>query len=397
MKIFSALLCLFFAMEVHGDIPDQTTTWGSFVVNSCRGGDFVLESAREPDYSGFHSVVFNIEGLSWEWSLLSMDRYGKVTGRALLLSDRGELEHWFTPCFADGSTLYAVYGSRLGPGSATLLTVNCRDPENRFEVELAGPFQAYDEISLTSLEHLEGGGFLTSGAGYSEAEGVVFFTGEIAEDGTVLWVKELPEYEYLQLEDTTLEILSDGSYVLSFEEDAFVSGVAVARFDSHGNEAWKTFVELDCEFTAVVNDFLELASGDILCAGVYDQLGTMTLRGVLVLFDPALGEVWKRIDWYNDYTEFTSVQLTEEDAILCAGWTGEGTQNVFQAEDMNVLLSFVDPRGNSIYSFEIEEEGDQRPCTVFEGGFGEYFVLGQHSPEGGGDWDVFFGRVLLNR
>ena len=397
MRRSAALLCLFFALEARGDIPDHTASWRSFEVASGIGSDFVVKSAREADYSGFHSVVFNSNGESWNWSLLSMNRYGKVTGRALLLSDQGELEHWFTPCFIDGMTLCAVYGSRLGPGPATLLTLNCRDPEDRSEVELAGPLAFYDEISLTSLEHLEDGGFLTSGAGYSEAGGTAFFTGEIAEDGTVVWLRELPEYEYLQLEDTTLEILRDGSFMLSFEEDAFASGVAVARLDARGSESWKTFVELDCEFTAVVNDFLELENGDILCAGTFDQLGTMTLRGILVLFDPALEEIWKRIDWYNDYTEFTSLELTEENKILCAGWTGTSAQNIFQAEDMNVLFAFVDAPGNSIYAIEIEEEGNQRPCAVFEGGFGEYFVLGECSPEGGGDSDVFFGRVLLDR
>jgi len=397
MNKSTAVLFLTLVCNAYGDLPMGSLSWRSFDVVDCPGSDHVLLSTRDASLAGFHSVVFNSRGNSWSWSLLSMDRYGKVTGKTILLSDTGELAHWFTPCFTEGGNLVAVFGSRLGPGPAFFTTLNCADTQERTEVELGGPFKSYDEVLLTSLEELDSGGFLVSGAGYGETSGMAFFTGEITEDGTAVWLRELPRYSSLQLEDTSMEVLRDGSFMISFEEDAFPSGISIARLDPDGQEAWEAFIDLQCEFTAVVNDFLQLNNGSILGAGTYDQLGTLQLRGVLALFDPSLEEIWERSVHYGDFTEITSLQYTQDNEILCTGWYGLSAQGAFTAEGMNILLAFLDPRDGSLSAFEVFEQGNQIPCAVFEGGFGEYFVIGGHTPVNETESDVFFGRVLLER
>lgn len=393
----SLMVLLWSAVAGNCDIPERTASWNSFRIISSPGDDHIIDCTRESDYSTFHSIVINSSENNWNWSLLSLDRYGNQINRTVLLTDTGSLEHWFTSCFVNGNTLVAVYGSRLGPGRATLVVVDCSSPEEFSEVQLSGPLEVYQEIAVTSISHVENNSFLIAGAGYSESSGNNFFTAEVRSDGTIERVTELPQFMNLQLEDTSIQLLSDRSFLLSFQEDAFTSGIDVARFDSEGEEMWKAFIGLESEFTAVINDFLELENGDILCAGVFDQMGQMALRGQLVLFDPSLSEIWRRTDWYSDQTEFQSIQLTENGDILCAGWTAVNDQMPFTVTGMNVLIAFVDPEGGGLEGISIEEDGNQRPGCVFEGGIGEYFVIGDHTPETGDESNIFFGRISLNR
>lgn len=388
------ILCLAAVLCSAGEGPDRTESWRSFELTGIQGDDYMVDCTRQADLSAFHCVVFNSDRGTWSWRLVSLNRYGRATGETLLLSDEGELGHWLTPCFTDHGTLAVFYGSRLGQGPATLLTLSCSNPGEFVQSELSGPFAAYQEIAVTSAVQTEEG-ILIAGAGYADSSGSAFFTAVVDESGSVVWHRELPGFLHLQLEDTSMEVLRSGSFMLSFEEDAFASGISAALMDDDGREARRSFIELDSEFTAVINDFLELDDGDILCAGTFDQLGTMRLRGVLVLFDPALQEIWKKTFWYWDQTELNSIQLTEEGEILCGGWTGTSRPNSFDVEMMDVLLAFVEPESGSVYGVSIEEAGNERPCAVFEGGFGEYFVLGEHTPENGGDSDIFFGRVVL--
>ncbi len=388
-------LCLIIVSSVLSGVPDGEVQWRSFREIPWPGDDHPVECTITGDLQGFRVVVFNWSEKGWSWSLVDMDLYGNETGRRLLESDDGVLEHWLECCFRSDD-LAVIKGSRLEPGPVTLMILPKGDEVLLNETEVTG-LEGYTEVAVTSMVALEDGSFLIAGTGIDEAGGRSCFTGTLDERGVITGLRTLPAYAELQLEDTSMGVLEDSTFLLSFEEDAFMGGVAVARLESDGTEMWSSRLETGSEFTTVINGFLELENGDIICAGAFDQLGTMKLRGLLARFDPALSVSWQRDFHYRDQTCFTGLFKDGEGRIVCHGWTADGSRDRFAAEDIDVLLAQADPGGDWMFGVTIPLEGDQIPAAVFERGIGEYYVIGEHRPDGGGDADLFLGRVVIGK
>lgn len=392
MKKVLTLLIMISASAVS-DTPDDEVQWRSFKEVPWPGDDHPLECIITGDLQGFRVVVFNWSEMSWSWSLVDLDLYGNETGRRLLESDEGVLEHWLECSFFNNG-FAALIGSRLGPGPVTLMTLPPGDEAVLTETAVTG-LEEYPEVAVTSMETLEDGSFLIAGTGIDDSGGRDCFTGRLDESGVITGLRTLPARAELQLEDTSMEVLEDGTFLLSFEEDAFMGGVAVARLDADGTEMWNTYLETGSEFTSVINGFLELDNGDMICAGAFDQLGTLKLRGLLARFDPALSVAWQSAHLYRDQTCFTGLFQDGDGRIISHGWTADGSRERFAAEDIDVLLAETDPQGEWIFGVSIPMEGDQIPAAVFERGIGEYYVIGENRPDGGGDADLFLGRVVI--
>ena len=390
-----SLIFVFLAVVISfADIPDIVLEWQSIKVIEWPGDDIVLGCVEAGDHWGYYAVVFNTTAGQWSWSLIALNKYGTETGRTVLFSSSGNLSNWVTPLFIDGQTLVAAWGARLESGPATLRIFDLSTTGQNF-ADVPLRFSGYSDVLITSIESLENKHLLLAGTGLDSLGRTMLFTAEADLTGTVLWQTELFGHSDFVVESTELEMLYDGSFMLSYEEDGFPSGIQIFRLDSHGNEMWEAFIDVECEFTAKVGDFLELNGGDILVAGTFDQFGQMAFRGVLACYDPALSEIWSGEVLYDDHTFLATADYTEGGDILCAGWTASEGFSPFEVDAVNVLLLFVDPENGELLSYTIEEEGSQTPAFIYSSGIGEYCVIGEQIPEDGNESDVFFGRVLI--
>jgi hypothetical protein len=390
IRIF--VLVLLMGAAAMSGVPEGEVRWRSFEEVPWPGDDHPVECTVTYDLQGFRVVVFNWSENSWSWSLVDLDLYGNETGRRLLEGDEGVLEHWVECCFRNDE-LAALKGSRLGPGPVTLMILPPGEEAGLVEIPVTG-LEGYPEVAVTSMEALADGSFIIAGTGMDASGDRSCFTGRLDDRGVVTGLRTLPARAELQLEDTSMEVLEDGTFLLSFEEDAFMGGIAVARLDAHGTEMWSAYLETGSEFTSVINGFLQLENGDIICAGAFDEPGTLKLRGLLARFDPALSVAWQSARHYRDQTCFTGLLQDGEGRIICHGWTAEGSRDRFAAENIDVLLAEADPHGEWIFGVTVPMEGDQIPAAVFERGIGEYYVIGEHRPDGGGNADLFLGRVV---
>lgn len=379
------------AVIITASSPD-VLTWTRSRVTARPGSDHIAACARSGDLSSYSVVVLNEVEDRWTWSLLTLDRYGAETGSTLILSDNGSMEHWVTPCFLPGSRLALALGSRLLPGAGELLIMDTGSQEVPATVEITGFPEEYGGIVITSMESLDGEGMMITGA--ATGGGGFLFTGGLGLDGGVSWCAEVPGFRGRDIEDTTLEVLYDGSFMLGVDLEGFQSCIDILRLDSRGNELWRACPDLEAEFVIKVEDFLELPSGKVLCAVTSDIRGSFRLQGHLFLFDPALNELWNAPHRYRHNTSLTSLEPTEDGGVLIAGWTGSRGERPFEMEGVNAFLAPMDPSGD-MRVYIISGEGSQIPVGVFPGGFDEYFVLGEHTPEGEEGSDIFWGQVHI--
>ncbi len=378
---------------VFADMPDCVLQWQSLKVIEQPGDDAVVECTALGDNSGYSAVVFNATSLDWTWSLLSLNRYGTETGRMILFTCRDVLEKWVTPVFTDDNTLAVFHGSRLEKSPATMRVYQIADEEyTDYPLDFAG----YSSAVINSAVQLESGSLLLSGTGNDSDDRTMLFTAETDILGNIAWQSELPVgYFGFTVESTELEVLYDGSFLLSYEEDGFPGGMPLYRLGSEGQEMWEDFIDLNCEFTAASAGFLELSGGNILMAGSFDELGQMSYRGILQCYDPSLFELWSEEILYDDHTFLTSVDYTEGGDILCAGWTAADGFSPFETVDICPLLVFIYPDSGELVSYSVEDEADQTAEFIFSGGIGEYFIIGENIPENGYQSDVFFGRIVV--
>lgn len=381
----------FIAVFTTASAP-EALTWTRSRVTVQPGSEHIAACTRSGDLSSYSVVVLNEGEDRWTWSLLSLDRYGAETGSTLVLSDSGVMEHWVTPCFLPGYRLALALGSRLLPGEAELLIMETGSQEVPDPVQITGFPEEYGGIVITSMEYLGDEELMIAGA--ATGGGGFLFTGGLGLDGGVSWFAEVPGFRGRDIENTKLELLYDGSFMLGVELEGFQSCIDILRLDSRGNELWRACPDLEAEFVIQVEDFLELPSGNILCAVTSDIRGSFRLQGHLFLFDPALNELWNVPHRYNQNTSLTSLEPTEDGGVIIAGWTGPRGERPFEMEGVNAFLAPMDPSGDmSVYI--VSGEGSQIPVGVFPGGFNEYFVLGEHTPRGEECSDIFWGQVYL--
>ena len=389
----SIVVAVFLSISVgFADIPDHILEWQSLKVIEQPGDDAVVECAALSDGSGYRAVVFNTYGLEWTWSLLSLNRYGMETGRMILFTCTDVLDKWVTPVFTDNNILAVFHGSRLEKSPATMRIYNIPDEEyTDFPLDISG----YSSVVIYSAVQIESGSLILCGTGTDPEERTMLFTAETDMNGNVAWQSGLPTVYLDTVESAELEVLYDGSFLLSYEEDGFPGGIPFYRLGPEGQEMWEDFIDLNCEFTATPAGFLELSGGNILLAGSFDELGQMAYRGILQCYDPSLFELWSEEILYDDHTFLSSVNYTEGGDILCAGWSAGDGIFPFKTADVCPLLIFIDPDSGEYVSYSILDEADQTADFVFSGGIGEYFIIGEHIPENRNQSDVFFGRIVV--
>ncbi|MCD4707698.1 MAG: hypothetical protein K8S62_08155 [Candidatus Sabulitectum sp.] len=141
------------------------------------------------------------------------------------------------------------------------------------------------------------------------------------------------------------------------------------------------------------NDFLlKLDNGNSLRTGNSSQDEQTT--GLTVFLNRQGKELWRRNDWYNDHSSFSSAVLTPDNNFLLAGWTGnEITPGVMET---NVLLAIVNYDGSRIVGTEILAEGNQRTYRALVTSSGQIIVVGTVIQSGENDADLFFLKLNIS-
>jgi len=137
--------------------------------------------------------------------------------------------------------------------------------------------------------------------------------------------------------------------------------------------------------------FLPLENGNILFAG--SEYQNEQIVGVTSLLDTLGNPLWKRADWYNDHTLFSSAIQTQDSSFLVGGWTGEEIS--LGVIETNALLALVSAAGNQITATELLANGDQRVEKILITDSEHVVVIGTVIQPGRNCSDIFFWKIDL--
>lgn len=138
---------------------------------------------------------------------------------------------------------------------------------------------------------------------------------------------------------------------------------------------------------------LPLENGNSLFAG--SEYQNEQTAGITELVDTHGNTLWRRTDWYNDHSAFSSALQTQDGCFLVGGWTGEEVSpGVIEA---NALLALVSADGNQITATELLANGDQRVKKILITNSEHVVVIGTVIQPGRNCSDVFFWKIDLRK
>ncbi len=157
---------------------------------------------------------------------------------------------------------------------------------------------------------------------------------------------------------------------------------------------WQTLSSQNDYCTDEIDEVLhELDNGNSLSAT--GQYQNEQFTGLTILLNPQGNELWRRNDWYNDHTAFSSAIQTPDDNFLLAGWTGEETAPGIV--ETNILLAVLSSGGDQIVGTELVANGNQRACCVSVTNSKQVIVVGSVIQPGENDADIFFWKIDFNK
>ncbi len=139
--------------------------------------------------------------------------------------------------------------------------------------------------------------------------------------------------------------------------------------------------------------FLPLENGNSLFTS--SEYQNEQTAGITELVDTLGNTLWKRIDWYNDHTAFSSALQTQDGSFLIGGWTGE--EVILGIIETNALLVLVSSDGNQITATELLAPGDQYVEEIFLTNSEHVVVIGTVIQPGKECSDLFFWKVDLRK
>lgn len=387
----SILLIAIFAAALLSDIPDYDSEWDMFVTCAFHGAaeveDFIA-SERGTEYRLLCTT--KTENITDVW-LLDLSSRGAVLSRAEITPDDMSSTPWAAARFMSENVILILYGSDSG-SEARISVLNLGRPENSWDLPLSGLYPEAQDINITSAEPSDSGVLIAGCANMGE-EGGFLFAACVDQEGSVIWKTNLEPYE-CGLAGTTLVPLDEGC-ILSVVPDSLGSGISTYRLSSEGESTWSSVLELDWEFHASINDFIEMANGNIICTGSCDPMTSDGYRGITVCLDPSGQELWRRIDWYLDHASFTECIDSDRSVVALAGWTGLQKDYMLDVYNSDVLIALLNIEQDRIIGFRVRREGDQRPAIVHPSGEGGMIVVGENTTEDSTESQLFLGRVFL--
>ncbi len=392
--VFLLLLALISIYPVLGDIPDNVIDSGVYEVMEHIGDDNLIDVTFSEADSVTSCFGYTVSGDNTDFWVLTIDYFGVPVDRQELYVLQDNPIEWISAVFLEPGLLLIIEGG-YSPGSfPDCFTIDLMNPDSSRHTVLPVEISPDEILSLTSLEKCSEGSLLAAGTRWSQEDGHAMFVIKLGYDGTILWETPLVENSEEQFIRASLEIMSDGGCMLSYNEDCFPSSfIPICRLGSDGQILWQMSLQVNCEFVAGISGFLELDDGNIICTGTVDDMRQMAYRGLTVCLDPQGEELWRRIDWYLDHTLFRSVSITPENGIIIAGWIGEEGNFPLEVVGSDILLAIMENDGSRISCTELYAEGDQMTHSVFLTESGQIIVTGTEVQPGKGESDVFFWKI----
>ena len=158
--------------------------------------------------------------------------------------------------------------------------------------------------------------------------------------------------------------------------------------------SWQTIPSLENHCMDESSEFfLPLENGNSLFARSAFQNGQIV--GVTALLNTLGDTLWRRTDWYNDHTAFSSALQTQDGSFLLGGWTGEEVS--LGILETNALLALVSVDGNQITATELLARGNQHVQKIFITNSEQVVVIGTVIQPGRNCSDVFFWKIDLRK
>ncbi len=391
--LFLFMIAFISICPVMGDIPDNVLDSGVYEVMEHNGDDHLIDVSFSEADSVTSCFGYTVTGNSTDFWVLTIDYSGVAIDRQVLNIQHDNPGDWISGVFLESGLLLIIDGESTPCALPDFLLVDLLNPGNSSHSVLQAEVASDEILTLLSLEKCPEGQLMVAGTRWSPEDDHTLFVIKLGYEGTLLWETPLVENCESQFIRASLEMMSDGGCIVTYNLDCFSSShIPIFRLGSDGQILWHKSLQVNSEFVAGISGFLELGDGRILCTGTVDDMGQMAFRGFSVCLDSLGEELWRRIDWYNDHTLFRSAGITPQDDFLITGWTGVEGSYPLEVVDIDVLLAVLKNDGSRIIGTELCAEGDQKAHSVFLTESGQIIVAGTEVQPGKEEADLFFWK-----
>ncbi len=241
----------------------------------------------------------------------------------------------------DGSIVVAGYTESYGKGRKDVYVLKLdRDGNKIWEKTFGGN---KDDIAF-ALQVLNDGSIVVAGVtlSYGTGGGDVYVL-KLDKEGNKIWDKTFGGDDNDGATD--LQVLSDGSLLVSGETQSYGAGEAdvyVLKLDKDGNKIWdKTFGGRHDDWA---NALKVLDDGSIVIAGLTYSYGVGGGDVYVLKLDENGNKVWGKTFGGSQIDEANALQVLEDGSIVVAGYTGS-----YGARESDIYVLKLDRDGNKIW------------------------------------------------
>ncbi|MCD4702292.1 MAG: hypothetical protein K8S24_10595 [Candidatus Aegiribacteria sp.] len=388
------LIILFLIYPVMADIPDNVFDSGIYEVMEHIGDDCLIDVTFSEADSVTSCFGYSVSADSTDFWVLTVDYSGIPIDRQELCIRQDNPENWIRGIFLKPGLLLIIKGEYTPGSFPEFHSIDLSNLDNSRHSAIPVEINTDEILILMSLKKCPDGRLLAAGTRCSPEDGHTLFVMKLEYEGTILWETPLVENYEEQFSQASLEVMSDGGCILSYDQDCFpLSSIPICRLGSDGQILWHRSLQVDNELIAGLSGFIELDNESILCTGTVECMRQMAFRGFTVCLDSLGEEIWRRIDWYRDHTLFRSARITPQGDFLITACTGEEGDYPLEAVNTDVLLVIMENDGSRIIGTELSAEGDQKVHAVFLTESGQIIVTGTEVQPGKDEADVFFWKL----
>jgi len=192
--------------------------------------------------------------------------------------------------------------------------------------------------------------------------------------------------------DAITPLIDEAYLICSAKNTSPDSEIHISKFHQNGQEIWNKNISVNSAGNLEINSVIELENNSILLTGTSNGLNS---RGVNVCIDSYGDELWRRIDWYLDFTSFQNAFQKPDGNCIISGWTASEDEETFGHGEMNVLLVEINANGELIAGIEIQNStGSQQPLFTFSIN-DKIIIIGKNISPESDETEYFLGTFQL--